>query len=196
MTKRYIRILIGLIIAAIVAIGSYFGVTAYKNKQQKELAKEANKLNINSFAVQNITKIKITNSTGDYEFELDDDEWEQLSGEPVQVNTVKLNAISNNICELKAESILKENATAEDYPTYGLDKPMIVTAVLKDGKEKGVEVEFETVLKEMKARDKNDSEREFAPLRQADDAILLDTSELTLEESIAAMQRLVEENIG
>ena len=63
-------------------------------------------------------------------------------------------------------------------------------------KEKGVEVEFETVLKEMKARDKNDSEREFAPLRQADDAILLDTSELTLEESIAAMQRLVEENIG
>lgn len=140
MTKRYIRILIGLVIAAIVAIGSYFGVTAYKNKQQKELAKEANKLNINSFAVQNITKIKITNSTGDYEFELDDDEWEQLSGEPVQVNTVKLNAISNNICELKAESILKENATAEDYPTYGLDKPMIVTAVLKDGKEKGVEV--------------------------------------------------------
>ena len=128
MTKRYIRILIGLIIAAIVAIGSYFGVTAYKNKQQKELAKEANKLNINNFAVQNITKIKITNSTGDYEFELDDDEWEQLSGEPVQVNTVKLNAISNNICELKAESILKENATAEDYPTYGLDKPMIVTA--------------------------------------------------------------------
>lgn len=140
MTKRYIRILIALIIAAIVAIGSYFGVTAYKDKQQKEFEREANKLNINSFSVQNITKIKITNSTGDYEFKLDDDEWVQLSGEQVQVNSVKLDSISNNICELKAESILKENATAEDYPVYGLDKPMIVTAVLKDGKEKGVEV--------------------------------------------------------
>ena len=62
--------------------------------------------------------------------------------------------------------------------------------------EKGVDVDFETVLKELKARDKNDSEREFAPLRQAEDAILLDTSDLSLEESIAAMQRLVEEKIG
>ena len=62
--------------------------------------------------------------------------------------------------------------------------------------EKGVDADFETVLKELKARDKNDSEREFAPLRQAEDAILLDTSDLSLEESIAAMQRLVEEKIG
>lgn len=61
--------------------------------------------------------------------------------------------------------------------------------------EKGTVCDFETVLSELKARDKNDSEREFAPLKQADDAILLDTSELTLEESIRAMKCLVEENI-
>ncbi len=61
--------------------------------------------------------------------------------------------------------------------------------------EKGVEAEYETVLKELKERDKNDSEREFAPLKQANDAILLDTSDLSLEESIAAMQRLVEEKV-
>lgn len=62
--------------------------------------------------------------------------------------------------------------------------------------EKGTSCDYEKVLEELKARDKNDSEREFAPLKQADDAILLDTSELTLEESIQAMKRLVEERIG
>lgn len=62
--------------------------------------------------------------------------------------------------------------------------------------EKGTPCNYEKVLEELKARDKNDSEREFAPLKQAEDAILLDTSELTLEDSIQAMKRLVEERIG
>ena len=62
--------------------------------------------------------------------------------------------------------------------------------------EKGTPCDYEKVLEELKARDKNDSEREFAPLKQAEDAILLDTSELTLEDSIQAMKRLVEERIG
>ena len=61
--------------------------------------------------------------------------------------------------------------------------------------EKGTFCDYQKVLEELKARDKNDSEREFAPLKQAEDAILLDTSELTLEESIQAMKRLVEERI-
>ncbi len=142
MTKRYIKILIGLIIAAVIAIGSYLGVSVYRNNQQKKALEEQNKLIINTFNVQNIRKIKISNTTGDFEFEIDDkfDEWTQLSGEPVQVNSVKLNAVANNICELQAESILKENASAEEYQTYGLDSPMIVTAVLKNGTEKGIEI--------------------------------------------------------
>jgi len=61
--------------------------------------------------------------------------------------------------------------------------------------EKGTPCDYETVLSELKARDKNDSEREFAPLKQADDAILLDTSVLSLDESIDAMKRLVEEKL-
>ena len=62
--------------------------------------------------------------------------------------------------------------------------------------EKKIECNYEAVLSELKARDKNDSEREFAPLKQADDALLLDTSELSLEESIEAMKALVEEKIS
>jgi len=50
---------------------------------------------------------------------------------------------------------------------------------------------LETVLADMIARDKRDSERKVAPLKQAADAIRLDTSALTLEESVAAMMDIV-----
>ena len=57
--------------------------------------------------------------------------------------------------------------------------------------EKGVETSYEEVLRDLIWRDKNDSEREIAPLRAAEDAVLLDTSGLSLEESVAAAERLV-----
>ena len=47
------------------------------------------------------------------------------------------------------------------------------------------------ILEDIIKRDKNDSEREFAPLRQAEDAILLDTTKLTIEEVLAAIQDLI-----
>jgi len=59
-------------------------------------------------------------------------------------------------------------------------------------KEKGIETTFDDVLKDMTLRDKNDSERATAPLKPADDAIILDTTELDLEQSFEALCRLVE----
>ena len=56
---------------------------------------------------------------------------------------------------------------------------------------KGTEKTFESVLEEVLNRDKRDSEREAAPLKQAKDAVLLDTGNLTLEESIQAVVELV-----
>ena len=47
------------------------------------------------------------------------------------------------------------------------------------------------ILEDIIKRDKNDSEREFAPLRQAEDAILLDTTKLTIEEVLAAIQDMI-----
>ena len=58
--------------------------------------------------------------------------------------------------------------------------------------EKGTEQLYEEVLAEIIARDKRDSERETAPLKQAEDAIYLDTSDLTQEESIRAVVDLIE----
>ncbi len=50
--------------------------------------------------------------------------------------------------------------------------------------EKGVETTFEDVYNDMVFRDKNDSGREFAPLKPAEDSVMVDTTDLTLEQSI------------
>ncbi len=51
-------------------------------------------------------------------------------------------------------------------------------------KSKGMEVDFNTLYNEIETRDYNDSHREFAPLRQAKDAILIDTTTMNVEEVI------------
>ena len=54
----------------------------------------------------------------------------------------------------------------------------------KELKEKGIPADYETVLSEIKERDYNDSHRETAPLKQADDAVLVDSSYMTIEEAV------------
>ena len=61
--------------------------------------------------------------------------------------------------------------------------------------EKGEKVSFEDVKNEMIQRDTNDSTREFAPLTIADGAEVIDTSELTLSESIDKVINYVRENL-
>ncbi len=51
-------------------------------------------------------------------------------------------------------------------------------------KAKGQDVDFDTLYEEIETRDYNDSHREFAPLRQAEDAILIDTTTMGVEEVI------------
>lgn len=62
-------------------------------------------------------------------------------------------------------------------------------------KEKGMNVKLEDVLSDMIKRDYDDSHRAIAPLKQADDAILADTSELTLEQSIDLVINIIKERI-
>lgn len=56
---------------------------------------------------------------------------------------------------------------------------------------KGVETTFEEVLSDLNKRDYNDSHRAEAPLKQADDALLLDTSELDFEVTVERVIALV-----
>ena len=62
-------------------------------------------------------------------------------------------------------------------------------------KEKGMEEPFDKVLQEMIQRDYQDTHRAASPLCQAEDAKLVDTSDLTLEASVEAIRALALEAI-
>ncbi len=61
--------------------------------------------------------------------------------------------------------------------------------------QRGTPEPYEQVLEEIRQRDYNDSHRAAAPLRQAEDAVLLDTTGLTFEESRRALLELIRERI-
>ncbi|MBQ1211629.1 MAG: (d)CMP kinase [Clostridia bacterium] len=61
---------------------------------------------------------------------------------------------------------------------------------------KGMDVAFEDVLADMKQRDYNDSHRAAAPLKAADDAVMVDTTGNTLEQSVELMKNLIKERLG
>jgi cytidylate kinase len=62
--------------------------------------------------------------------------------------------------------------------------------------ERGLPAHYEDVLIDIRARDARDTGRAVAPLKQADDADLLDTSELGIDDAVAAAIKLVEARIG
>ena len=57
--------------------------------------------------------------------------------------------------------------------------------------EKGIAEDYEKVLHEIRYRDEQDSNRETAPLRQAEDAVLLDTTGFSFDESFAVLSQLI-----
>ena len=59
--------------------------------------------------------------------------------------------------------------------------------------QRGTPEPFEKVLKEIQERDWNDSHRAVAPLKQAEDAVLLDTTKLDFEQSEEALLKIIEE---
>ena len=60
---------------------------------------------------------------------------------------------------------------------------------------KGQFVTFEEVKKDLKYRDRNDASREIAPLKVANDAIIVDTTDIGLEQSIAVLKEIVGDRI-
>lgn len=56
---------------------------------------------------------------------------------------------------------------------------------------KGQKAKYETVLKEVQQRDYQDTHREIAPLKMARDSIKLDSSDMTLEQTLEAMKEIV-----
>ena len=61
---------------------------------------------------------------------------------------------------------------------------------------KGQQADYETVLREIEERDRNDSTRKTAPLKAAVDAILVDNSDMTAEETAQFLCARIKEKIG
>ena len=61
---------------------------------------------------------------------------------------------------------------------------------------KGIDETFEAVLRDIELRDFQDTHRAEAPLRQAEDAVLLDTTEFGFDESFQLLCRIIEERLG
>ena len=66
---------------------------------------------------------------------------------------------------------------------------------MKELAAKGVEQAFDEVLREIVQRDEQDMSREVAPLRRAEDAVLVDTTEIDFEESFRLLCRIIRERM-
>ncbi|MBB5183725.1 (d)CMP kinase [Catenisphaera adipataccumulans] len=60
---------------------------------------------------------------------------------------------------------------------------------------KGIEADYETIFQDIVARDYQDTHRAISPLKKADDAILVDTSDLTIDEVVETVLDIIDKEI-
>jgi cytidylate kinase len=77
------------------------------------------------------------------------------------------------------------NADVKFYLTASIEER--AKRRLEEMRARGYGHSLDDVIDDIRARDKNDSEREFAPLRKADDAILIDSTDKTVDEVVEEM---------
>lgn len=63
----------------------------------------------------------------------------------------------------------------------------------KENQEKGIESSYEEILENIKIRDENDKNKEIGALKIADDAIIVDSSKLTIEEMTNRIEEIIKE---
>jgi len=91
-------------------------------------------------------------------------------------------------------TVVLPNATVKIFLTASPEAR--ATRRWKEYQQKGIDTPYEDVLADVKQRDYQDTHRAAAPLKQADDAVLLDTSELNFEQSFEAMKKMITEKVG
>ncbi len=75
------------------------------------------------------------------------------------------------------------------------DSKVRATRRFQELQARGEKVDFEKLHAEIVLRDKQDSEREFSPLICAKDAIIIDTSDMNIEEVVRAVKKVIQEQI-
>ena len=91
-------------------------------------------------------------------------------------------------------TVVLPNATVKIFLTASAEARAQRRA--KELAEKGQPADFATVLADIQQRDYQDTHRAAAPLKQAEDAVLLDTSELDFEQSLDAMKQIIARKVG
>lgn len=90
-------------------------------------------------------------------------------------------------------TVVLPNATLKFFVTASVDER--ATRRFKELKEKGMDVNYDDIYKDIETRDYNDSHREIAPLKPAEDSIIFDTTGNTLEESIEKLITMIKERL-
>ena len=66
----------------------------------------------------------------------------------------------------------------------------------KELQEKGQKVDYDQILKDIRQRDYQDTHRDIAPLKMTRDSVKLDTSDMAIDQVIAAMKKIIGEKVG
>lgn len=86
-------------------------------------------------------------------------------------------------------TVILPDATVKIYLTASAEAR--ATRRLAELREKGQQADFKTVLKDILQRDEQDIHRPVAPLRRAEDAVLVDTSDIGIEASLALLKKTI-----
>lgn len=123
------------------------------------------------------------------------------SSEIAVIPEVRLKLVDLQRALASEKSVIMDGRDIGTYVLPDADLKIYLTASVKvrakrrydEMLQKGMECDMKEVERDIKFRDKNDSQREFAPLRCADDAVLVDSSDLNFDEACDKIQRMIEE---
>ena len=143
-----------------------------------------------------------------------------LDGEDIseEIRTNEMSLGASDVSKLFGvrEALVKMQQNISKDGGYILDGRDIGTVVLKDApvkiyltasaearaqrrllqnKEKGIEGDYETILEEINKRDYQDTHREHSPLTKAEDAVVIDSSDLTIQEVVDEAMKLINEKL-
>lgn len=91
-------------------------------------------------------------------------------------------------------TVVLPNATLKFFVTASVEER--ANRRYKELKEKGMDVKYEDIYKDIETRDYNDSHREIAPLKPAEDSIMFDTTGNTLQQSIDKLINMIKERLN
>lgn len=157
-------------------------------------------------------KIEMTNQNGEQKVYLNgEDVTEKIRSKEVSANVSPVSSIKQ--IRIAMAGLQRKMAQGKDVIMEGrdigtvifpnadvkiyLDADVEVRAKrrFEQNQEKGIEMSYEEVLENIKKRDKNDMEKEMGALKVAPEAVVIDTTKMTIKEQANAMSKVIEKKL-